>query len=286
MLKGPKTKKRKSGKKIFKILEHICYKHNCFHKNLIKGNENIRTIQPNEQKNIFLTDPISNLVLHDNIIIIYGVPTSRVVKVLWACAECNVNVIHVPIWQERFLPWFLSLNNKHTVPVMRHKKLILNESNTIVSYIAQTFGKQSHFYPSSRENIALAWQWAEWGESTLEPALNNLFFGLVRKIYHPSWKMKKGQPKYAELKPFVKHAQNVLIYLNHYLNHKHSFLLDDFTFADITSGVHMNRFFQNNKQFADAFPVLDGKHYPHIRKWWKILCSRKALKNITIQFSS
>ena len=47
-------------------------------------------------------------------VVIYGNPTSRVTKVLWAAAELSVPVEHVPVWDERKSPWFLAINPKVT----------------------------------------------------------------------------------------------------------------------------------------------------------------------------
>ena len=66
----------------------------------------------------------------------------------------------------------MALNSKGTVPTMRDGPLVLNESNTIVSYICQTRGGGTGLYPQDPAALAKAWQWLEYAETTIVPAQN------------------------------------------------------------------------------------------------------------------
>ena len=47
---------------------------------------------------------------------------------------------------------------RRTVPFIRDGELVLNESNTIVSYLANKYNRDG-IYPESPEDLATAWQW-------------------------------------------------------------------------------------------------------------------------------
>jgi glutathione S-transferase len=49
---------------------------------------------------------------------------------------------------------------------------VLNESNSILSYIADKWGRSKGLYPETAEQLALAWQWLEFGEQYLVPRTN------------------------------------------------------------------------------------------------------------------
>ena len=44
------------------------------------------------------------------------------------------------------------------MPFIRDGDLVLNESNTIVSYLANKYNRDG-IYPESPEDLATAWQW-------------------------------------------------------------------------------------------------------------------------------
>mmetsp|Transcript_26838 Transcript_26838/g.72391 ORF Transcript_26838/g.72391 Transcript_26838/m.72391 type:complete len:112 (+) Transcript_26838:73-408(+) len=102
-------------------------------------------------------------------VVVYGIPTSRVCKVLWALGEVGVpceRVGKTPMELKQD-PEYMAMNPKGTVPTAvfhwpesEGGTLVLNESNTITSYIAHRFDERKRgLYPSSPEGLALAWQW-------------------------------------------------------------------------------------------------------------------------------
>jgi glutathione S-transferase len=207
-------------------------------------------------------------------LIVYGIPTSRVVKTLWIAAECNQKVERVPMFQERHLPWALALNPKGTVPSFKDGPLVLNESNTIISYIAQKYG-DSNLYPSSPEKLALAWNWLEWGETTLYPAQVDLYFGVVRKVYYPNYGLQKkeGVPTRTYLEPFV--ADLVAAYTDldaHFADGRPYILGDSFSIADV-SAITAQRCFRND---GFGFEELAPNRFPNIIAWLDRMDERPA----------
>jgi glutathione S-transferase len=206
-------------------------------------------------------------------LIVYGIPTSRVVKALWIAEECKQHIELVRLFKERNFPWALALNPKGTVPFFKDGDLVLNESNTILAYIAQKYGG-SPLYPSSPETLALAWNWLEWGETTLAPAQVCLFFGKVRKTYHPGWQKKKGAPTHEELGPFVDDLVAAYKHLNAHFSDGRSFMLgNDFTIADMTPAIHAQRCFLNG---GFGFAALSPSDFPHVVAWLDRLGERPA----------
>ena len=128
-------------------------------------------------------------------IVVYGRPTSRVTKVLWAAAEVGREIAHVgTLWEERRSAWYLALNPKGTVPTLRHGALVVNESNSAVGYLLHKFGDPSLYPANDPAALALCWQWAEWSEGVLAPAQNNIFFPVVRGTYAPGARLPGCPP--------------------------------------------------------------------------------------------
>ena len=84
-----------------------------------------------------IQDPFAHSSKERGRLIVYGSSTSRVRKVLWTAAEAGVEVerVDIPTIGLKQQNWFADINPKLTVPVMRDSNLVLNESNTIISYI-------------------------------------------------------------------------------------------------------------------------------------------------------
>ncbi len=118
-------------------------------------------------------------------------------QVLWICAELDVPVELVPVWNERKSDWFTAINPKQAVPAARDGDLLLHESNTIVAYIATKYGGGAHataitrvthpdgtcietstgaggsrLLPPSPEGTAIASMWTEYAETTIAPTQN------------------------------------------------------------------------------------------------------------------
>ena len=58
------------------------------------------------------------------------------------------------------------------MPFIRDGDLVLNESNTIVSYLANKYNRDG-IYPESPEDLATAWQWLGERHPTPPHSLNH-----------------------------------------------------------------------------------------------------------------
>merc|ERR1712232_1094927 len=165
---------------------------------------------------------------------------------------------------------YQALNPKGTVPTLRDGPVVLNESNTIVAYLCQKYGKQAGLYPDSAPALALAWQWLEYAETTIAEAQAPIFFPIVRGIPYPFGSDAKCPDKVKALAPALEKA---ISGLDEHLAGKQYVLGDALTMADITAGVQANRLFTNN---GYGFPELHPSRFPSISEWLKRLAARPA----------
>ena len=106
----------------------------------------------------------------------------NVMKVLWACEELGLPFERVDVGgpfggtQEAA---YLSMNPNARVPTLQDGKLTLWESNVIVRYLAHTYGSPG-LLPADNAQRWLAEQWMDWQQTTLNPDLSPLFWGLIR----------------------------------------------------------------------------------------------------------
>lgn len=96
----------------------------------------------------------------NNDLALYGAGTGRSLRALWMLEELGLAYDHVPVGPrtgETMTEWFLKLNPKHKVPVLRHGGLVLSESAAIITYLSETFDPPAGFYvpgdPASRSRL-------------------------------------------------------------------------------------------------------------------------------------
>jgi len=218
--------------------------------------------------------------------ILFGADSSsRANKVQWAAAEASIDHSQVttPTAELKASEAYLTLNPKGTVPTWvdcdAAVPFVLNESNSIVAHLAEVGGSRS-FYPHDRKLRALAWQWQEYGESSLQPALSPVWWG---------YKFGSGYPlgpgialvplDPAELEISTQKAVKAWAVVDEHLADGRPFMLgDELTFGDITCGVHVNRLFQ----MGEGGP--DGKfaHLAAVRAWYERLLERPAYVELVV----
>ena len=221
-----------------------------------------------------LQDPFAKNGRDKGKLVIYGSSESRVRKVLWAAAEAGVQVerVHIPTITLKQQKWYAEINPKLTVPCMRDGDLVLNESNTIVSYICQVYGK--HLYPDSADRLALAWQWLEYGESTVVPTIAPIWFGITKNVSFSTRKSPANPDEINVCVPKCLKAWQVVE--EHLAKDKREYILgDEFSMADITLGIQADRMKKNN---GFGFEELRMENFPNISRWLERLELRPALQ--------
>ena len=160
---------------------------------------------------------------------------------MWAAAEVNHGWESVLMWEQRASSWYLELNPKATVPTLRDNQLIINESNSAVAYLLQQYAQPgSNHYPTDPAQLAMAWQWAEWGETTLAPTQNNVFFPVVRSLYSPA-AGKQGCPPDEQIAKSVPKLASAWTTLEAHLTGRSYILGEHFGLADFTAAVQASR---------------------------------------------
>ena len=200
---------------------------------------------------------------------LYGAPTSRVNKVAWAAAEAGVPLTRIdprPASALNAEAWYTQLNPKGTVPSLRDGDLVLNESNSAVAYVCRKYGHPSSLHPQDEAAAALAWQWLEFGETTLAPAQSPLFFGAVRG---QRWPKAPGAPPPGreEMAQWVPQCVRAFRILEGHLADGRPFVLGErFSMADITVGVQAARLVECG---GFGFEELDAEaELPALHAWY------------------
>ena len=221
-----------------------------------------------------VADPFPENLKERGRLVVYGQSTSRVNKVLWAAAEAGVEVdrVKIPTRQLQQEKWFYDINPKLTVPCMRDGDLVINESNSIVSYICQMYAKD--LYPKSPDLLALAWQWLEYGETTVAANLAPIWFGVTKNI---KFSTKTSPADIDEINKFVPKCAKAWKALDeHFEKDNRPYILgNSFSMADFTLGVQADRL---KKSDGCGMKELQMECFPHVDKWLKELESREAFQ--------
>jgi glutathione S-transferase len=104
-------------------------------------------------------------------------------KVLWACAELDL-AYEREDWGTGFRatsePEFQALNPNRLVPVIQDGDFVLWQSNSIIRYLAATYGAEV-FYPTAPRERARVDQWIDWQATELNISWSYAFLGLSRR---------------------------------------------------------------------------------------------------------
>lgn len=109
--------------------------------------------------------------------------SSNVQKVMWAIGELGLEHQRIDLggpFGGNKDPDYLALNPNGLIPTLREDDgFVLWESNTIVRYLAATYGP-APLEPADARGRARAGQWMDWQLSVAGPAIFPVFWGLVR----------------------------------------------------------------------------------------------------------
>ena len=186
--------------------------------------------------------------------------SSNVQKVLWCCDELGI-----PFTREDYGGAFgktteapyLELNPNSRVPtVIEDDDFVLWESNVIVRYLADKYGKGG-LMPRDPRARADADRWMDWQQTTVLNFMTPLFWGLVRT--------PEDQRDPAALAAHRAAGAEVFAILDRRLNGRDYIMGADLTVADIPLGVMVHRWFAL---------VDDGPEFAAMRAWYARLGDR------------
>ncbi|ORU94627.1 MAG: glutathione S-transferase [Cycloclasticus sp. symbiont of Bathymodiolus heckerae] len=169
-------------------------------------------------------------------VLIYGRDTSyNVQKVLWLMEELNIKYSHTQLGGKfggTETEEFESLNPCKKVPVIVDGKNVVWESNTILRYLANSYGagtwKESDAYKVSQFE-----RWMDWSQTKFEPAFVGVFWGYYRTPEHLQNK--------SEINKSIKSCTDCLSKLDEQLKNQKYLLGEKISLADITTGVFIYR---------------------------------------------
>lgn len=197
--------------------------------------------------------------------------SSNVQKVLWCCAELGLDFKREDVGGEfgkNKEPEYLSLNPNGLVPTVIDDGFVLWESNSISRYLAAKHGDGT-LYPADLQVRAMGERWMDWQLSVVVPAINPVFWGLIRT---PADKRDHAAISTARDK-----LANVMKILDNYLGRTDFVAGSSFSVGDIPVGIMTYRWFTLDIQREDM---------PNLRRWYERLTQRPPFeKHVMIGLS-
>lgn len=195
----------------------------------------------------------------------------NVQKVLWCCAELDVNFERVDAggtYGGTGDPGYLALNPNGLVPTMKDGSLVLWESNVIVRYLCAEYGgdKLCPQEPSIRANIE---RWMDWQLGTLWAAMRPAYVGLVRSA--------EQDRDEATIRRSLDRTAEAWMMVEAQLEDKKFLTGPSFTMADIPLGATVYRWMSMDIQRPPT---------PNIDAWYSRLKERPAFReNVMLPLS-
>lgn len=189
----------------------------------------------------------------------------NVQKVQWLVEELDVEYEHVNVGDSQGdldSEEFLALNPNRRIPVIKDNACIVWESNTIIRYLAATYGAND-YWAKSPVDRSIFERWMDWELSTLQPLFLDLFWEFYRT------------PKNKRDKENIEHirqrCENCIGVLDSHLK-KHKYVSGDkFGLGDICVGTCFYRYFNMG---------IDVKRPNYVNGWYAQLSERPSYKKV------
>ena len=191
---------------------------------------------------------------------IYGrITSSNVMKVLWAAAELGLEYERVDAGMAFGVvdtPEYRAMNPNGRVPTLVDGDLTLWESNAIVRYLAAKHDAGG-LWPTDPATRADLDRWMDWQQTTQNPAMTPVFWGLVRT--------PPAERNQAAIDAGI--AQSIAAFgiVNARLADRDWLGGDRLTMADIPLGPNLHRFFNLPFERPDL---------PHLRAYYDRMLTR------------
>ena len=194
---------------------------------------------------------------------LYGRKTSiNVQKVAWALGELGLQFD----WIDREgqigtvgVENYENLNPTRRVPTLVDNGIILNQSNSIVRYLASVY--QGDLWLKDPEERAQADRWMEWQSTDLWVDMTPTFWGLIRT------------PEEERNLPMIdQHVENLTAHfelLDKHLANREFIVGDRLSIGDIPIGTGIYRYM--------SLPI-EHPHFPNIENWYERLKDREAYR--------
>lgn len=187
----------------------------------------------------------------------------NVMKVLWTCDELDAPFRRIDAGGEYGKVDdidFRLMNPNGRVPVINDDGFLLWESNPIVRYLCYKYALGT-LYPADVRSRAVAEQWMDWQQTTIDPLLEYPYLGLVRR--HPDYR-DEGQIQHAA---FL--LNQVYAVLDAHMADRPYVMGNDLTMADIPLGAATWRW-QN-------LPIR-REEFSNVESWMETLQSHESFR--------
>ena len=187
----------------------------------------------------------------------------NVMKVLWAAGELGLSYDRVDTGNEfgyAHVPDYIRMNPNRKIPTLRDGEIVLWESNVIVRYLAETYGR-GILWP---ESTVLRWEaekWMDWQQTALGKTLNIILYETVRK---PPAERDLAAAEASRLELI-----DIWEVLEAHMTGRSYILGDIFSMADIPLGCAVYRWY--------AYQI-ERPASPNIEAWYERLQERPAFR--------
>jgi glutathione S-transferase len=165
---------------------------------------------------------------------------------------------------------YAAMNPNKLVPVLDDDGFILWESNAIVRYLSETYGRGT-LASQDRKQFARADQWMEWNATSIQPeVIATLFWGLIRT--------PAAERNLAGIEASAKRVGERFKLLDAHLKDRAFIGGTRLTMADIPAGAMMYRYF--------TLPV-ERPSLPNVEAWYGRLTERAPYRDhVMIDYAS
>jgi glutathione S-transferase len=195
---------------------------------------------------------------------VYGRANSvNVQKVMWTVGELGLAHRRHDIGRGfggNDQSWFLALNPNSTVPTIDDAGTVVWESNAIVRYLAARYAADS-LWPGDPVSRAKADIWMDWQQTTINPVINPVFWGLIRT--------PEAERDMAVIEAGRQKLDQLFAILDQHLADRPYIAGDSFTKGDIPLGAITYRWLHLPMQRADT---------PNVTAWHARLAERAAFR--------
>ncbi len=188
----------------------------------------------------------------------------NVQKVMWCATELGLDIERSDIggaFGGIETAEFLSLNPNGQIPVLKDGEFVIWESNAIVRYLCQKYGKTS-WVPECVMQQGSAHQWMDWYLTALHAPVSTVFLQLIRTP------IKEREPEL--MATAHKRSVDLWTILDAQLEGKSFLLGDQISMADIPVGCAAFRW----HALEIERPVLKN-----LERWYKKLSERRAFRS-------
>ena len=192
----------------------------------------------------------------------------NVLKVLWALGELGLDYRHYDVGSsagELETSEFLALNPHARIPVIRDRRGVFWESNTIVRYLAASRGGDRLYHPDPAAR-AHAEAWMDWELCKLQPDFIELFWGYYRT--------PAGQRDEARIEAAAMRLRAHFQLLDRHLQQQPWLGGDKLSVGDIACGVCLYRYFEMG---------YDVERPEFVMQWYQRLTQRQAYRQSVAQ---